>query len=101
MPTAKGYISDRTCPVCFMYFPSINQKIFHKRDCHKWVRTKLDDDYENGLVTDAECLPVRVLGPLQEGFYRVLFESGTSVIFKQKFVRLKRNIGPKKHVSLP
>lgn len=75
-PTAKGHIRDRTCADCLMYFPSINQKIKHKRACHKWSRTKLDDDYENGIVTDAECSPVRVLHPLQEGFYSVLFESG-------------------------
>jgi len=75
-PTAKGHIRDRTCPVCLMYFPSVNQMIIHKRALHKYSRSKLDDDYENGIVTDAECAPVRVLGPLQEGFYRVLFESG-------------------------
>ena len=64
-------------------------------------RLVFTNDYEKGPVTDADCLPVRVLGPLQEGFYRVLFESGTAVSFEMKFARLKRKLGPKKHVSLP
>ena len=50
--------------------------VIHRRALHKHTRCKLDDAYEAGLVLDAECDPVRVLGVIRTGFYNVLYESG-------------------------
>ena len=65
--------------MCRLYFPSINQVVIHRRALHRFTRSKLDEAYEEGLVLDAECEPVRILGAIRENFYSVLFESGEAL----------------------
>ena len=79
-PSAQGHISNRTCPVCKMYFPSVAQMLQHRRKLHPRTRYKLDDLYEQGIVVDAVGEPVRVLNELGDGFYRVLFSSGVFMV---------------------
>ena len=49
-PSAAGTLTERTCPVCLMNFPSNAQMLVHRRAQHKYSRVKLGADYEEKLL---------------------------------------------------
>ena len=70
-PSAVGTLTERTCPVCLINFPSRAQMIVHRRAMHKYSRVKLGPFYEDKLLELSTDINV-ILSKSQEGYTCVL-----------------------------
>ena len=74
LPSAEGTLSDRTCPVCLVNFPSPAQMLEHRRALHKYTRQKLPADYERLLFV--ECKEVEVVVAEEGNGYTCILRNG-------------------------
>ena len=70
-PSAVGTLTERTCPVCLINFPSRAQMLVHRRATHKYSRAKLDADHEGQLLELSTDVSV-ILSKSDEGYTCVL-----------------------------
>ena len=73
LPSATGALSERTCPLCTINFPSVAQMVEYRRARHKYTRQELPEDYESILFQKSDDVDT-VVGKGRR-FFLVVVES--------------------------
>ena len=71
LPSATSTLSERTCPVGMINFPSVAQMVEHRRARHKYTRQKLPEDYESTLFEKSHDIDT-VVDESNDGFIYLL-----------------------------
>jgi len=70
-PTVKSYLTNRTCSICKLYFPSNAMEAQHKRQLHPRVKTSIAP----------RCRPVRITAKRQRDLMAIIL-AGTCLIIE-------------------